>query len=243
MYRKIERIFGGGVQRNLTARKRLFSLLICAGLALSLFGCGAAGGEDAESKAPTDYETQVETIQTETAQEESEEETDDLEQFGDTLSPFQGEWKQTDSKYSRLVISGKDLNFIHESTVGEKEFCDVSTFYFALDDSGKLTVENKHSQPRYNVSIDDNGFLVVESLTRGDTETYEKISDNTEVPAEKVEPAVGMTEVEVYSSTWGAPKKKNVTSTANGEREQWVYDGGYIYFENGCVTSIQEVQP
>ena len=59
MYRKIERIFGGGVQRNLTARKRLFSLLMCAGLALSLFGCGAAGGEDAESKAPTDYETQA----------------------------------------------------------------------------------------------------------------------------------------------------------------------------------------
>lgn len=208
-----------------------------------LGGCGKNTSSTAEISQQTDYEVQKETTAAETMQAEVETELDDVEQFGDMLDPFQGEWKQTGNDYVRLVISDKDLNFVYESSIGEKEFCDVHTFYFAIDEAGQLTVVNQYSQPRKNATIDENGLLTVESLTGGETETYEKVSDSTEVPAEKVEPAIGMSESEVYASTWGAPKKKNTTTTANGEREQWVYDGGYIYFEGGYVTSIQEVQP
>lgn len=38
---------------------------------------------------------------------------------------------------------------------------------------------------------------------------------------------------------WGNPNKINKTETANGIREQWVYDNGYVYFMNGEVDGIQ----
>ena len=38
----------------------------------------------------------------------------------------------------------------------------------------------------------------------------------------------------------GEPIRKNITTTAHGTREQWVYGSGtYIYLENGTVTSWQ----
>ncbi len=50
---------------------------------------------------------------------------------------------------------------------------------------------------------------------------------------------IGMTSVEVQSSCWGKPRKVNQTITASGNHEQWVYGGGYVYLEDGIVTSIQ----
>lgn len=158
--------------------------------------------------------------------------------FGDTLDAFQGEWKDENG---RLVISGDTLNFVYESTIGSKNFCDVNTFFFGHDEEGNLVVMNQHSQPRYTISLGEDGTLTIENMIGDeDTRSYEKISDNTEVPEEKVEPAIGMTEAEVYASTWGKPQKVNTTETAAGKREQWVYDGGYIYLDNGIVTAIQE---
>ena len=158
--------------------------------------------------------------------------------FGDTLDVFQGEWKDENG---RLVISGDTLNFVYESTIGSKSFCDVSTFFFGYDEGDNLVVMNQHSQPRYTISLGEDGALTIKNMIGDeDTRVYEKISDNTEVPEEKVEPAIGMTEAEVYASTWGAPQKVNTTETAAGKREQWVYDGGYIYLNNGIVTAIQE---
>lgn len=51
--------------------------------------------------------------------------------------------------------------------------------------------------------------------------------------------SIGMTGSDVRQSSWGKPLKVNRTSTANGTREQWVYRGGYLYFENGSLTAIQ----
>lgn len=50
---------------------------------------------------------------------------------------------------------------------------------------------------------------------------------------------VGMTAEDVLASSWGAPRDVNRTTTAYGVREQWVYTGGYLYFENGKLTTIQ----
>ena len=38
---------------------------------------------------------------------------------------------------------------------------------------------------------------------------------------------------------WGKPRKINRTITEYGVREQWVYNGGYLYFKDGILTSIQ----
>lgn len=172
---------------------------------------------------------------------ESVKEAEYSEKFGDTLDAYQGEWEATDSKYERLIISDDTLNFVYESTIGSKSYCDVNTFYFGYDEAENLVVMNQHSQPRYTISLGEDGTLTITDISGGDdARVYEKISDNTEVPEEKVEPAIGMTEAEVYASTWGAPQKVNTTTTAAGKREQWVYEDGYIYLDNGIVTTIQE---
>jgi hypothetical protein len=50
---------------------------------------------------------------------------------------------------------------------------------------------------------------------------------------------IGMNAADVRASNWGRPRTINRTVTAAGAREQWVYEGGYLYFENGIVTAIQ----
>lgn len=50
---------------------------------------------------------------------------------------------------------------------------------------------------------------------------------------------LGMTPEEVIASSWGKPKRINRTTTAAGERQQWVYSGGYLYFTNGVLTAVQ----
>jgi len=44
---------------------------------------------------------------------------------------------------------------------------------------------------------------------------------------------IGFTE-EMVLLSWGEPKKINKTSY----NEQWVYDGQYLYFENGILKSF-----
>jgi hypothetical protein len=47
--------------------------------------------------------------------------------------------------------------------------------------------------------------------------------------------SIGMTADEVIADTsWGVPDHVNRTVTADGEREQWVYPGGYLYFEGAA---------
>lgn len=52
---------------------------------------------------------------------------------------------------------------------------------------------------------------------------------------------IGMTEQQVRAKTnWGDPEHVNRTITAGVVEEQWVYAGGYLYFRNGRLHSIQE---
>lgn len=50
---------------------------------------------------------------------------------------------------------------------------------------------------------------------------------------------IGMTREQVYASCWGRPQTVNETVTARGKHEQFVYAGGYLYLDNGVITSIQ----
>jgi hypothetical protein len=51
--------------------------------------------------------------------------------------------------------------------------------------------------------------------------------------------ALGMTNQQVLASCLGKPRGINTTYTSNRKSEQWIYGGGYVYLENGVVTSIQ----
>lgn len=50
---------------------------------------------------------------------------------------------------------------------------------------------------------------------------------------------IGMTAQDALDSSWGRPNKVNRTINARGTHEQWVYDGGYLYFQDGMLTAIQ----
>ncbi len=50
---------------------------------------------------------------------------------------------------------------------------------------------------------------------------------------------IGMDKDQVLASSWGKPLKINRTQTRNGIREQWVYNGGYLYFDGDSLVSIQ----
>lgn len=54
-------------------------------------------------------------------------------------------------------------------------------------------------------------------------------------------PQIGMTSDEVKKTSWGEPDKINRDTYEWGIKEQWVYDRkGYVYFEDGIVTSVSE---
>lgn len=59
--------------------------------------------------------------------------------------------------------------------------------------------------------------------------------------AKRPPPRIGMSKRQVIERTsWGAPDSVNMTQTARGMREQWVYGlGMYLYFDNGILTGIQ----
>lgn len=57
----------------------------------------------------------------------------------------------------------------------------------------------------------------------------------------KMTPQIGMSSSDVIFTEWGYPDDINKDTYAWGTEEQWVYDGkGYVYFENGIVTSVSE---
>lgn len=53
------------------------------------------------------------------------------------------------------------------------------------------------------------------------------------------EVVIGMTK-QMVKDARGLPDDINRTQGNYGTHEQWVYDGSYIYFQNGRVTSIQD---
>lgn len=52
--------------------------------------------------------------------------------------------------------------------------------------------------------------------------------------------AIGMTTQQVMNETrWGEPHRRNITQRASTVEEQWIYDYGYLYFQNGRLVLVQ----
>lgn len=170
-----------------------------------------------------------------------EEEAEEEAWYGDMLNAFQGEWRDGDSNW-HLIIHGDTVDSLYYEAYGDSVDEDNhSTYKFILDENGALVV-TKSNSPTWVYSINEDGQLLITGIKFGNTSLYDKVSDNTELPEiyKRSAPKIGMTQSQVIASTWGSPKKRNKTQTAYTEREQWVYDNGYIYFDDGIVTSIQK---
>lgn len=87
-------------------------------------------------------------------------------------------------------------------------------------------------------------YSSVEKAKEAEEEDYQKLIAKIEADraTSNAEPNIGMTKEEVLRGKWGLPDKKNTYTYSWGTHEQWVYEGyGYVYFENGVVTSIQDM--
>ena len=84
--------------------------------------------------------------------------------------------------------------------------------------------------------------VFVQALTQSNAKR-EKVADAEakRIRAEKKRSGVviGMSQQDALDSNWGKPQKINRTTNAHGVSEQWVYNGGYLYFKDGVLTSIQ----
>lgn len=156
----------------------------------------------------------------------------DIPSIADVLCPIGIEVVKKNNR----PLSSITINYYEENSDGIITNSMVD-WHTSNGETGMFTIAaNQTFQP--NTSISD-----LREYYSQTAKTDEKISENTTLPkakAAKADPAVGMSEIDVRVSTWGSPKKINKTTTAYGVREQWVYDRGYIYIENGYVTAIQE---
>lgn len=93
--------------------------------------------------------------------------------------------------------------------------------------------------PTTHAAIHDEARPVVAQYTK-ERVAREKVAEARE-RAERRQRGVqiGMTQEEVLQSSWGKPRKINRTTYSFGVHEQWVYDGGYLYFKNGILDAIQ----
>lgn len=157
------------------------------------------------------------------------------------ISQFQGEWKDMESKYQKLLISGTTVNDVFFGVIdasGFKKF--VNTFFFRYDENHQIVVCDEDNQPFYIFSIPESGKLKMKSVSGDSVRIYEYMSDNSNLQLVALDPVIGMTAENLEQSTWGLPNKKNITETASHIKEQWMYDEGYIYVTDGIVTVIQK---
>lgn len=103
---------------------------------------------------------------------------DSSSSFGDELDVFQGTWGN-DGAW-QIVVCQESVYYV---CYDRGEIVEVKERHFCFDENGRLSVATG-TTPEYLFSIDGSGKLVSEKISVSITNTYEKISDNTSVPAQ-----------------------------------------------------------
>ncbi|MED3934407.1 hypothetical protein ABEY43_26780 [Priestia megaterium] len=172
---------------------------------------------------------------------------------------FSKEVKESREQLKQSLIKDiQNKDFITNDYNYPKEY--QPEYYLSLYVGAMSNFEDEDYKHAYNnikkIPNDYNGQFAEEiSLAR------KKLKDRYEVDKEETEksneiladaqkqydlqhtkPQIGMTQEEVINKTgWGKPDDINRTTTKYGVEEQWVYNiYGYVYFEDGKVTAIQE---
>lgn len=161
----------------------------------------------------------------------------------DDIMPYHGGWTTYEYHFAdtnpNVVVDGYEYNSLFYDFVNKDAVTSMHTFYlFGCDSDGSIIMVNGFMRPCKTIDIVEEGHFIEDDR---DYYLIEEYSGSVDPSIVKKEPEIGMTENEVLASTWGWPNKKNTTETAYAVHEQWVYnDRGYIYFENGIVTTIQK---
>lgn len=114
-------------------------------------------------------------------------EPENSEEIMELSADYQGEWERIGhEKYERLVVSENTVNTVLFETSKDwrkkKTVTQIFTFYFGIDEEKGLVVTNQHKQVIQTVSMNEQGEIELYDKSLDETETYRKVSDNTDVP-------------------------------------------------------------
>ena len=134
------------------------------------------------------------------------------------------------SKYKIIDLKLNEDKEIYLSSVNDKNNEFHMVFRYFDNDYKKLVISKGNSNDGYEVY----------NYYYNRLDAYNEALDKQ--PSNKPsKPTIGMSASEVRNTKWGAPDKINKDTYSWGTTEQWVYKShGYVYFENGKVTSISE---
>ncbi len=162
------------------------------------------------------------------------------------------------SKYLRIWYDRNEDKVRTDSTVFDLSLQDNSTIqilqgdYFTKDVVAEIELEDVKEQLNkmletnkgffdYLMSYRDNVYSPAKNATLSAEKEKKDEQDRVDRALSKKKPQIGMSAEEVKKTKWGYPDKINKDTYVWGTTEQWVYSGeGYVYFENGVVTSISE---
>ncbi len=173
-----------------------------------------------------------------------------------------------DTSEARLLVIEAEQKAIevYENLIAERRFLDASNY--VAKNMPKATFANKliaEAEVKHFSSVIDNPKSSKDDRRRAlvsisqlypeharrysdklksiDAETLRAQKESSRkscVESSKRGVSIGMLSSEVLCSSWGRPQAVNNTITKDGTHEQWVYGrGGYLYFENGILTAIQ----
>ena len=155
-------------------------------------------------------------------------------------------WNAYDSTwqagYNCISLELTDLNYNFSLNIKYAENNGFIEIYGQTPGQKDKSEYNKDNIPyggKYYKS-EDESLKYAQSEYEGLSQKLEDEQNKNEELANSI-PKVGMSASEVRKTKWGSPDKINKDTYAWGTTEQWVYDDyGYVYLENGIVTTVSE---
>jgi hypothetical protein len=104
-------------------------------------------------------------------------------------------------------------------------------------EAGQYTEDNSVVFTSREYYSSEESAIIAKQEREGETAAYNEENDTLK----ESNPKIGMTADEVKKCAWGYPDEINKDTYSWGVKEQWVYDDyGYVYLEDGVVTSVSE---
>lgn len=163
----------------------------------------------------------------------------------EALYPFQGTWVSTGSGGdgpTGMSFNGDIAYLVYDrrNDSGKLERS-VSNYRCYFNADGVLVLADEYGTEQYSmVHTDDLNWTVFQISDPDTSWSFVRVTTTPNIPdAALRDPEVGMTADEVRASAWGSPSSTESSETNSGVREQWIYEFGKVYLENGVVTLVQ----
>lgn len=118
---------------------------------------------------------------------------------------------------------------------------DVNVYNLSITEMESVEKLSKVNDDILNNIFTKNNYEFARFIFLYQEKYYNDLDNRKQQYQQEKKPQIGMSHEEVKKSSWGSPDKINKDTYSWGTKEQWVYNQkGYIYFENGKVTSISE---